>query len=83
MVNFGFTGLGAEIVEIEDRGKEKILRILSRGITERAAVRGAKNEAMAIIPIRDQEVLNITEDRRISRFSTRYIITIAHNQDEY
>ena len=83
MVNFGFTGLGAEIMEIEDRGREKILRILSRGITERAAVRGAKNEAMAIIPIRDQEVLNITEDRRISRFSTRYIVTISHNPDRY
>lgn len=83
MVNFGLTGMGAEIVDVEKRGKERVLTILSRGITERAAVRSARIEAAPVIPLRDQDVTRSVVDREISRLSTRYIVTVAHNPERY
>lgn len=74
----GFTSRGAHVIETEDRGEEKIVRLLSRGITERSAVRSAMIEAGNIIPMPQQDVLNISLDRNL-RIGKRYLITITHN----
>lgn len=82
-MNLGFTGLGAEIIEHEQRGEERVMQVLSRAVTRRAAIRGAKAEASALIPVRDQEVIRVLEDRKLGPFSTRYLITIGHNTDNW
>lgn len=81
-MSLGFTGLGAEIMSIEDDGGEKRMDILSRGVTKRAAVRGARIEASAITPFRLQDVEEVVMDRELGGPSTRYLITIAHNPDK-
>lgn len=83
-MSFGFTARRAEVMEIEDRGRgEKIVRLLSAGVTKRAAIRGARVDTASIIPFRDQEVLNVTFDRSIGPLNNRYIVAIGHNVDEY
>lgn len=76
---FGLTDRKAQTLEIEDRDGQKITRVLSRGLTRRAAVRAARLEANELIPFIQQDVLTVTRDRDL-RFQTRYLVTITHNQ---
>lgn len=79
----GFTGLGAEIVDVEKRGKERILTLTAQGWNKRAAIRAARNEAASIIPFRDQDVTRIIEERKLGMVNKRFLVTVAHNVDEY
>lgn len=77
MTVLGFTGRGAETIEEEKRGSEYIVRVLARGVTERAAKRAARIEASGVIPMRNQEVVNVSLDKEYNRANKRYIVTVA------
>jgi hypothetical protein len=75
----------AKIVDQRDVGesKEDIFSVLATGFkpfSEFNARRAAKTEVHPLIPLRDQEVINLTVDRDLG-FRKRYLITIAHNSD--
>lgn len=75
----GLTSKGATVIDVEDRGEEKVVSLTSSAMTKRAAVRSARLEAADIIPLKDQEVSRVIIDRSLGRFRTRYLVTIAHN----
>lgn len=77
---FGLTDRGAQSFEIEERGETKITRIFARGITKRAAVRAARQEASELIPLHQQDVLNVTFDRKLGPLQSRYLVVISHNR---
>lgn len=79
---FGATSRGAEIIEEERRGGKMRLQVAARGMSERAAKRSAVLEASSIIPVRHQDVINITKTRSYNRISKRYLVTILENSEK-
>lgn len=72
----------AEIVDETSRGTENIYKVVTSSTFKRRAVAKARREVHPLIPLRDQEIINVSKDRDLG-FRTRYIVTVAHNKDEY
>lgn len=73
---FGLTGLGAEVVDKERRGKKFVITVAAQGITKRAARRAAMQEATGIIPRLDQRVVSMKLDRKLNFKMKRYLVVI-------
>lgn len=80
MPHFGFVRQNAEVIETEERGDIDIVRVKAIGATRNAAIRGARREADALIPVRFQEVLNVTKEERPG-IDDSYLVTIS--EEEY
>lgn len=77
MVRFGLVRDNAELIDDEFRGDVRILRYEAIGVTKNAAVRGARKEASSIIPVRDQELLNVSKIGKRG-VNVAYLVTISN-----
>jgi hypothetical protein len=71
-----------EIIDMTERGDEKIFKVLTASTFNRRAKAKARREVHPMIPLRDQKVINETVDKDLG-IRKRYIITITHNKDKY
>lgn len=78
MVRFGFIRSNAELIDHERRGEVTILKYEAIGVTKGSAIRGAKREARSIIPMTDQEVINVKRLDGRSRGDNAYLIAITN-----
>jgi hypothetical protein len=73
---FGVIRGNAELVDTQNKGTTTLLTVQATAISKRAAKRGAKLEAMSLIPLTDQTVVNSTQLRGTGR-NSKWLFTIS------
>jgi len=77
----GIGGRRAEILDTEDRGREKVFTLASTAFTKSGAVQSARAKVAPVIPLTEQDVEVVDVDRELSFRRTRYLVRVAHNVD--
>jgi hypothetical protein len=76
MVRFGILLDNAEIVDKQKKGETFVLTVQARGVSKNAAKRGARKEASSLIPLKDQNIINETQEKS-SAMDKHWLFTIA------
>jgi len=79
MTRFGFIAPNAETVDVRDKGTVTVMDVQARGVTKRAAKRGARKEASSLIPITEQNFINETK-LGSKGMGSKYLFTITDSQ---
>lgn len=79
-IRLGLLAPNAKTVDVRQRGSVTIMDVEARGLTKRAAKRGARKEASSLVPVTRQNFINATE-LSTKGLGSKYLFTISDNGD--